>query len=66
LGGKGAFSEAQWHNMRQQMQATRLNKAKRCELALHRPIGYERLPNGRHSIAGLSTLIISCNGSVTL
>jgi DNA invertase Pin-like site-specific DNA recombinase len=34
LGVKGAFSEAQWHVMRQQMQAARLNKAKRGELAL--------------------------------
>lgn len=47
LGVKGAFSEAQWHIMRQQMQAARLNKAKRGELALRLPIGYERLPNGQ-------------------
>lgn len=46
LGVKGAFSEAQWHVMRQQMQAARLNKAKRGELAMRLPIGYERLPNG--------------------
>ncbi len=46
LGVKGAFSEAQWHIMRQQMQAARLNKAQRGELALRLPIGYERLPNG--------------------
>ena len=46
LGIKGAFSEAQWHLMRQQMQAARLNKAKRGELALRLPIGYDRLPNG--------------------
>jgi DNA invertase Pin-like site-specific DNA recombinase len=46
LGIKGAFSEAQWHIMRQQMQAARLNKAKRGELALRLPIGYDRLPNG--------------------
>ncbi|MFO7680126.1 MAG: recombinase family protein, partial [Chloroflexota bacterium] len=47
LGVKGAFSEAQWHVMRQQMQAARLNKAKRGELALRLPVGYERLPNGQ-------------------
>lgn len=47
LGVKGAFSEAQWHLMRQQMQAARLNKARRGELALRLPIGYERLPNGQ-------------------
>lgn len=47
LGVKGAFSEAQWHIMRQQMQAARLNKAKRGELALRLPIGYERLPKGQ-------------------
>lgn len=46
LGIKGAFSEAQWHIMRQQMQAARLNKAKRGELALRLPIGFDRLPNG--------------------
>ncbi len=47
LGVKGAFSEAQWHIMRQQMQAARLNKAKRGELVLRLPVGYDRLPNGR-------------------
>lgn len=47
LGIKGAFSEAQWHIMRQQMQAARLNKAKRGELALRLPVGYDRLPNGK-------------------
>jgi len=46
LGIKGAFSEAQWHIMRQQMQAARLNKAKRGELCLRLPVGYDRLPNG--------------------
>jgi DNA invertase Pin-like site-specific DNA recombinase len=47
LGVKGAFSEAQWYLMRQQLQAARLNKARRGELALRLPIGYERLPNGQ-------------------
>ena len=46
LGVKGAFSEAQWHIMRQQMQAARLNKAQRGELHLRLPVGLERLPNG--------------------
>lgn len=47
LGVKGAFSEAQWHIMRQQMQAARLNKAKRGELVFRLPVGYERLPNAQ-------------------
>jgi DNA invertase Pin-like site-specific DNA recombinase len=47
LGIQGAFSEAQWYQMRQQMQAARLNKAKRGELGMRLPIGYERLPNGQ-------------------
>ena len=46
LGVKGAFSEAQWHIMRQQMQAARLNKAKRGELPFRLPVGLDRLPNG--------------------
>lgn len=46
LGVKGAFSEAQWHTMRQQMQAARLNKAQRGALHLRLPVGLERLPNG--------------------
>jgi DNA invertase Pin-like site-specific DNA recombinase len=47
LGVKGAFSEAQWYIMRQQLQAARLNKARRGELALRLAVGYERLPNGQ-------------------
>jgi hypothetical protein len=46
LGIQGAFSEAQWYQLRQQMQAARLNKAKRGELGMRWPVGYERLPNG--------------------
>ena len=46
LGLKGAFSEAQWYTMRQQMQAARENKAKRGELKFKLPVGYERLGNG--------------------
>jgi DNA invertase Pin-like site-specific DNA recombinase len=47
LGIKGAFSEAQWYNMRQRLQAARLNKAQRGELALRLPVGLERLADGR-------------------
>ena len=47
LGIKGAFSEAQWYNMRQQLQAARLNKAQRGELALRLPVGLERLADGQ-------------------
>jgi len=47
LGLKGAFSEAQWYTMRQQLHAARLNKARRGELAMRLPVGYERLPNGQ-------------------
>lgn len=47
LGIQGAFSEAQWYQMRQQLQAARLNKAQRGELGLRWPVGYERLPNGQ-------------------
>ncbi|MCB8943492.1 MAG: recombinase family protein [Ardenticatenaceae bacterium] len=47
LGIKGAFSEAQWYNMRQQLQAARLNKAQRGELALRLPVGLERLASGQ-------------------
>lgn len=46
LGLKGTFSEAQWYNMRSQLQAARLNKARRGELAIRLPVGYDRLPNG--------------------
>jgi DNA invertase Pin-like site-specific DNA recombinase len=47
LGIKGAFSEAQWYNMRQRLQAARLNKAQRGELALRLPVGLERLADGQ-------------------
>jgi len=46
LGLKGTFSEAQWYSMRAQLQAARLNKARRGELALRLPVGYDRLANG--------------------
>ncbi len=46
LGLKGAFSEAQWYTMRSQLYRAQLNKARRGELALHLPVGYDRLPDG--------------------
>lgn len=42
LGLKGTFSEIQWHQMRRQMSAARLNKAKRGELNMRLPVGLER------------------------
>ncbi len=47
LGLKGAFSEAQWYNMRDQLQRALLNKAQRGELAIRLPVGYERLDDGQ-------------------
>jgi DNA invertase Pin-like site-specific DNA recombinase len=49
LGLKGTFSEAQWYAMRAQLQAARLNKARRAELALRLPIGYHRGADGQVS-----------------
>jgi DNA invertase Pin-like site-specific DNA recombinase len=45
LGLKGTFSEAQWYSMRTQLYAAQLNKARRGELVLRLPVGYERLPD---------------------
>lgn len=47
LGLKGTFSEAQWYNMRAQLKAARLNKARRGELAIRLPIGYDRQADGQ-------------------
>ena len=47
LGLKGAFSEAQWYNMRTQLCAAQMNKARRGELHLRLPVGLERLANGQ-------------------
>jgi DNA invertase Pin-like site-specific DNA recombinase len=47
LGLKGTFSEAQWYSMRAQLQAARLNKARRGELALRLPVGYDRQADGQ-------------------
>lgn len=46
LGLKGAFAEAQWYNMRTQLIAAQLNKARRGELAIRLPVGYDRLSSG--------------------
>ena len=46
LGLKGAFSEAQWYNMRTQLCAAQMNKAKRGDLHLRLPVGLERLEDG--------------------
>lgn len=47
LGLKGAFSEAQWYNMRTQLCAAQMNKAKRGELNLRLPVGFERIENNQ-------------------
>jgi DNA invertase Pin-like site-specific DNA recombinase len=46
LGLKGTFSEAQWYSMRTHLYAALLNKARRGELAIRLPVGYDRLPDG--------------------
>lgn len=46
LGLKGTMSEVELHLIKQRMQAGRLAKAGRGELALPLPIGYARRPNG--------------------
>jgi DNA invertase Pin-like site-specific DNA recombinase len=47
LGMKGTYAEMQWFQMREQLGAARLNKAKRGELQVPLPIGYEWHANGR-------------------
>ncbi|MFQ5488883.1 MAG: recombinase family protein, partial [Gammaproteobacteria bacterium] len=47
LGLKGTFSEVQWYQMREQLHAALLNKAKRGELVIRLPVGYEWLEDGR-------------------
>jgi DNA invertase Pin-like site-specific DNA recombinase len=51
LGLKGTFSEAQWYSMRSQLYAAQLNKARRGELALRLPVGYERLSDSQVVLA---------------
>ncbi len=46
LGPKGTMSEAELHILKARMQAGRLAKARRGELALALPIGYLRRPSG--------------------
>lgn len=46
LGLKGTMAEAELHLIKQRMQAGRLNKARRGELAVPLPIGYARRPSG--------------------
>jgi DNA invertase Pin-like site-specific DNA recombinase len=47
LGLKGTFAEAQWYNMHANLTAALFNKARRGELALHLPVGYDRLQDGK-------------------
>ena len=47
LGIKGTLAEAQWHTMRERLSAARLNKARRGELALRLPVGYDRSEDGQ-------------------
>ncbi|GAA3521768.1 DNA invertase Pin-like site-specific DNA recombinase [Streptosporangium album] len=46
LGLKGTMSEAELHLIKQRMQAGRVNKARRGELAIALPLGYWRRPSG--------------------
>ncbi|WP_435848512.1 recombinase family protein [Streptomyces javensis] len=45
LGLKGTMAEAELHLIKQRMQAGRVNKARRGELAVPLPIGYARRPD---------------------
>jgi DNA invertase Pin-like site-specific DNA recombinase len=47
LGLKGTLAEAQWHNMRERLGAARLNKARRGQLAIRLPVGYDRTADGQ-------------------
>ena len=49
LGLKSTMAEAELHLIKQRMQAGRLNKARRGELAVPLPIGYVRRLSGRRS-----------------
>ena len=46
LGLKGTFSEVQWYTMRTRLYAAQINKARRGELAIRLPVGYDRLAEG--------------------
>jgi len=47
LGMNGTFAEVQWFQMREQLGAARVNKAKRGELQILLPVGYEWHASGR-------------------
>lgn len=47
LGLKGTLAEAQWYSMRTQLWAAQLNKARRGELAIQLPVGYDRATDGQ-------------------
>jgi DNA invertase Pin-like site-specific DNA recombinase len=47
LGLKGTFAEVQWHQTREQLVAALYNKARRGELTIRLPSGYEWHPEGR-------------------
>lgn len=47
LGLKGTFAEALWHTTRAQLHAAQLNKARRGELAIRLPVGYDRTAEGQ-------------------
>jgi DNA invertase Pin-like site-specific DNA recombinase len=47
LGLKGTFSEAEWHSLRARLHQALLNKARRGELAMRLPVGYDRLEDGQ-------------------
>jgi len=50
LGLKGTMSEAELHLLKQRMQAGRLHKARRGELAIALPTGYVRRPSGEAAL----------------
>jgi len=50
LGLKGTMSEAELYLSKQRMQAGRVNKARRGELAIALPIGYWRRPSGEAAL----------------
>jgi len=50
LGLKGTMSEAELHLLKQRMQAGRLHKARRGELAIPLPTGYVRRPSGEAAL----------------
>jgi DNA invertase Pin-like site-specific DNA recombinase len=47
LGLKGTLAEAQWYSMRRRLREAQLNKARRGELAIRLPIGYDRMEDAQ-------------------